>query len=62
MSFIEAMKSNWNKLYALNVRHKTFGERNEEREHKKRGMSNKSFLRLIDAPINVLEMLIYRCL
>jgi hypothetical protein len=35
MSFIEAMKSNWNKLYALNVRHKTFGERNEEREHKK---------------------------
>jgi len=35
MSFIEAMKSNWNKLYALNVHHKTFGERNEEREHKK---------------------------
>jgi len=27
-----------------------------------KGVSNKPFLQLIDAPINVLETLIYRCL
>ena len=40
MSFIEAMKSNKKQLYVLNIRHKTFEELNEEREHKKSHLLN----------------------
>jgi hypothetical protein len=37
-------------------------EINKIEESSEKGVSNKSFLRLIDAPFNVLETLIYRCL